>query len=413
MSREFASKGRVVFVEESRVIPSPAGDGRVRIGAVVRYDGDFIPEEYWFDFPADLANEVDRSGSPWLALLSPLASKWGEDLTIDAPVDRILLEGVHENLRLWKAWEPERTVPGIHAPVNCDTTANGDRCTASFFSGGVDSFFTVLYHDAHPDTHARIDELITVWGFDIGVDRTDDIQYGRSRLNEVAEQLGRPRFDVWTNLRATRFGSVEWGRHTHGAALAAVGHFLSRRYRRIFIASSYSLANFHPWGSTPITDPNFSSSGLQFTHDGAGFERLEKVGYISTNQTALDYVHSCWRSGTYHNCSACASCLRTMMAFAIHGALSNCKTFDVSQFSLEKLRNMKLPDEDVVNDCRVIYLKKLPDTADPAIRDALLCTINANTRYFRRLRWFERWERARYFGWLFGLIKRNLILDKR
>ncbi|MDQ3242137.1 MAG: hypothetical protein M3Q09_00175, partial [Gemmatimonadota bacterium] len=68
-------------VRDIRLDSSPAGGDRVRLRADVKYaSGE--SEEYWFDVPQSRAEELSRTGNPWLACLLPLAATLGEPLAI-------------------------------------------------------------------------------------------------------------------------------------------------------------------------------------------------------------------------------------------------------------------------------------------------------------------------------------------
>jgi hypothetical protein len=403
-----------MFVEGTRIGPSPAGDGRVRYSTVVRFDDEKLaPEEYWFDFPEVCANDLRPSGNPWLALLAAAAGKLNEPLRLADPVDPLLLEGMHENLRVWRGWYPAMSDVQIEAPIIPRPIPKIGGRVVSFFSGGVDSFFTVLYRNSGKSQLAQVDELITVWGFDVPLDKTQVIAESRANLDAAATQLQRPRLDVWTNIRATRLNDIDWGNYIHGGALAAVGLCLESRYRQCLIASSYSTNNLQPWGSHAVTDPNFSTLNLRFVHDGAAFERLQKIGLLKDHPVALDHLRTCWRSTTSKNCSECESCLRTMMAFACFGALEHCRTYDVSKFSVEKIRTMRAKDEVTIRDFEMIYLRVMPPETPPEIREALEYAIAQNRRYYARLRWLERMEHKPWIGWIFGIAKRNFVMDKK
>src|SRR5688500_13900760 len=132
-------------VRDVRIEDSPLAPGRARLRADVRYEtGNVASEEYWFDVPATYAAELASSGNPWLACLLPLVAHTGERLRLPLPVDRALLANAERLMRIWQAWYPDVTVAPVEAePAEQPADGRAVRA-ASFFSGGVDSFFTVL-----------------------------------------------------------------------------------------------------------------------------------------------------------------------------------------------------------------------------------------------------------------------------
>src|SRR5262249_13651716 len=138
------------------------------------------PQTVWFDVPAQYANELSVSGNPWLVSLLPIAAQRGESIAIDLPVDRTLVENTREHLRIWQSWgwPPSAGAIQIDADVRDASlfpVQSPPTRTVVPFSGGVDSFFTVLSHDAgtYPERDYAIDDLLFAWGFDIRLNRQD------------------------------------------------------------------------------------------------------------------------------------------------------------------------------------------------------------------------------------------------
>src|SRR5687768_3787749 len=249
-------------VRDIRIEESPLAPGRARLQADVRYDTGSVPsEEYWFDVPGTHAAELSTSGNPWLACLLPLAARTGERLRVPLPVDRALLENAERLMRIWQAWYPELAVASIEADaIECPPGARPTR-VAAFFSGGVDSFFTAVRRRdvAPPSERAPIDDLITVWGFDVSLDRGDAFARLRDRHQVIARELGKQLIDVATNLRSTRWSAAPWSILAHGAGLASVALSLECRFHTVYVAGSGSYRTVRPWGSHAVTDPLFSS----------------------------------------------------------------------------------------------------------------------------------------------------------
>ena len=111
-----------------------------RLSGFVRYD-DGAVDEYWFEYPALF--EISESGNPWLAALLPMAATIGEDLSISLPVDKRLLDGANDILRFWNAFDVGTSIIKINAAGGLETPDLRPEATASFFSTGVDAFYTV------------------------------------------------------------------------------------------------------------------------------------------------------------------------------------------------------------------------------------------------------------------------------
>lgn len=330
-------------VRDVRVEDSPLGAGRVRLRAEVRYTtGAVASEEYWFDVPRAHASELSTSGNPWMATLLPLAAHTGETLRLSLPVDQPLLENAGQLMRIWQTWYPEVSVVPIEADVASGAGDSRPPRAAAFFSGGIDSFFTVLRCRpvAPPAGRAPIDDLITVWGFDIPLAQRDAFARLRERHEEVAAELGKPLIDVATNLRTTRWSRAQWSYLAHGPGFAGVALAFERRFHTVYLAGSGSYRDFHPWASHPITDPLFSTWRTSIVFDAAEYLRTDKIERIAQSPTALRNLRVCFETQTDENCGVCGKCQRTMLVLALCGALERCATFPRTAIDLRQIARM-------------------------------------------------------------------------
>ena len=193
-------------------------------------------QRVWFRTDADLTPTADAALA---AALMP-AMRHGGTLTVDAPISPRLLRGQWELQGLQRAWsrtwefgDPVLQEVEVHAPerdVGADVHGRG---VGAFFSGGVDSWWTVL---ANPD----VTHLVFVRGFDLGPEKHDLADAVDARLHEVADALGLPLVTVDTNLR----GSPT--RSSAGRACMAVPR---RRWR----SCSPRCSSACSWPAIPIT----------------------------------------------------------------------------------------------------------------------------------------------------------------
>jgi hypothetical protein len=312
---------------------------RARLVGRVRYDApEAREEELWFEVPHQLAGDLATSGTPWLAALLPLAVTLNEPLRIALPVDARVRAGAHELMDLWCCWYPQLRAISITAPASAGAAGSGPR-TAAFFSGGLDSLFTLLRtrDDVGP---ARVDDLLTVVGFDVALDRAEAGRRMHARSGEVAAALHRTSVPVTTNLRQTRWRVVDWEYLGCGAALAAVALALEPRYGAVLVGSSGGYRDLHVYGSHPLVEPLFSSTTLQLLHDGAAFTRVEKMRFITQHDIALRSLHVCWRSGTDENCGACKKCYRAMLMLELLGVRERCTTFHSAALDVSRVGRM-------------------------------------------------------------------------
>jgi hypothetical protein len=380
---------------------------RVRLVGEVSYDNKNHPlEEYWFEVPAKYASWLSLSGNAWLACLLPLACTLGETLRICAPVDRTLFENVHELMRVWKFWYPELSIVSIEAPVMDDARPQTGAKTAAFFSGGVDSFFTVLWHSDAAGSYKQpaIEELIDVWGLDVRLNKPDAYRGMRDSLGKAASELGKELIDVATNLRTTLWRSVDYGLVSHNCALAAVAHCLEKRYSKTLIASSHGYKNPFPWGSHPLTDPLLSSGRLRIVHDGASFTRVQKTERIARSEIALKSLRVCHKFGSERNCGTCNKCYRTLITLEILGVRDHCSTFPKEGFDFKRIEKIYSPTE---NDR--FFLREVQAFAIERERHEIAAAIERSFQYSvwleRRLplaKTIDRWLKSAPFFWRWG-----------
>ena len=302
--------------------------GRVRLcGEIVYDDRRSARDQYWFEFPEPYADSISESGNPWLAALLPLAARLNEPLRLCRPVDGVLVANASRLTEIWRQWYPELGVVAIEADEQKNDAAPVPSKTAALFSGGVDSFFTVIRNAETTDRsrYPSIDWLISVWGFDVRL--ADDYARLRSRRALAARELGKEFIDVKTNVRETRSRQASWGHIAHGCFLASVGLALERSIGTLYIAATHSTSSVVPWGSHPETDPLLSTRRMRVIHDGADAGRSAKTEYIARSPVAMRSLHVCFRSRSMENCCRCRKCLLTMMTLELCGALATCEAF--------------------------------------------------------------------------------------
>ncbi len=206
--------------------------------------------------------------------------------------------------------------------------APGPQRSASFFSGGVDSFYTYLKHKTDPVKADRIDCFILVNGFDI--DRRNTQLWDRTLKNikSIATADEVELIVVRSNIQGLVEPTLLWD-YAHGGCLAAVGLFLRGAFHQIYIPSTHSVAEQIPWGSNLALDGHWSTGSTTFVHDGTEATRITKViSQIAQSPLALEHLRVCFANerGAY-NCGQCDKCLRTMINLYVAGALETSSTF--------------------------------------------------------------------------------------
>ncbi|MEO5617240.1 MAG: hypothetical protein ABIS67_05685 [Candidatus Eisenbacteria bacterium] len=274
----------------------------------------------WFE-SADA--ELAPSPEAFAGLLLLPALQQQAKVVVDSRLDPVWLDGTAKLPAIYNGWWGYTGAwpyeyAGSSPPA--ETRAAG---AAACFTGGVDSFYTLL------SGGERFDTLVHVHGYDIPLEDHARIQSFERSFREVAARTGKLAILLRTNLREHPiFASVNWER-THGAALAAAGLILSPRIQSLVVPSSYRYLHLRPWGSHPETDPLWSTSRTSIVHDDATFSREEKTRRIVDEPMVWEHLRVCWENRVpTGNCSACHKCVRTMAAIAAYGRLAEFTVFD-------------------------------------------------------------------------------------
>jgi hypothetical protein len=330
-------------ISNVRAFDSPAGQQLLRLAADVSYgDRPGAGEVLWFDVPKTMQDKVTTSADPWLAALLPLAGKIGEDIDIDGAVDSTFYECTLTLLEWWRFWFPEFKIVSVHPQSLVSESSSATLATAQFFSGGVDSFFTLLRH-MDDSRSPRVDNLLIGWGFDIPLSDETSFKRVTDSLEHVARELGCNLVPFSTNFRETRLRELPWGEVAHGNAMAAVALLLQPAYRRVLIPSTDGYREKGPWGSHATTDQLYSTSGTRIIHDGAAFTRFEKIKCVAASDAALSALRVCWRLQSDENCGGCEKCLRTMIALELAGVLGKASTFGHATLETDRIRRIYCP----------------------------------------------------------------------
>jgi len=241
---------------------------------------------------------------PYMKLAQPISQP--------AKADAQFLSSIDQIQDIFTTWDSGFSrIPIKVVPVK--DNHESENGVGTFFTGGVDSFYTLLKN------FDEITHLIYVHGYE-----NHEIT---SEIDKIAEKFNKKVIEVETNLRDFSDPIVEWGLYI-GSALATIGHLLKPVIGKIFIPSSQTYCNLFPSGSHPLVDPLWSSSNLKFIHDGSEATRIDKVALIADHEKALNSLRVCWKyleSGD--NCGKCEKCIRTMINLKAINALDRCQTF--------------------------------------------------------------------------------------
>ena len=328
--RKRAFTGMMDDIEVDRPQYQRQGDAE-QLSASIR-DGDIEYDVYFKTTDGPIGAGVE----PFLAVALLPAMRLGRRLHVAGPVSPLLLISLPHLQRRFTEPDPRLQMIDVVAEAANPAPPPLGRRTGAFFSGGVDSFFTLL------ERHHEISDLVFVSGFDIDQASRELHQVTLEMTQRVAQGTGKRLVHVETNLRHFGDRYVDWAEHLHGPALAAVAHLLSPQIQRMLIPGEY-LGGTRVMGSRLDLDPLWSTERVQIVRQGGDVTRLQKLGRIGRHPVVRRCLRVCWenRDGRY-NCSTCSKCLRSMAGLRAHGLLDEVETFELP-LDLRALSRVKLP----------------------------------------------------------------------
>jgi hypothetical protein len=255
-----------------------------------------------------------------LALLP--AMRLGLDLVLHRPLSPEFAANIDRFMEIFSGWFQDFKRTSLVGERTLSERPRKAQRIGTFFTGGVDSFYTLLLHES------EITDLVYVHGFDVSLDDSIRRKTVSDMIRDVAQTLNKRFVEVETNARRLLKGHTEWGRHAHGAALACIANVISAEFTKMYIPSSFHHGALFPWGSHPDMDPLLAKPGMCIVHDGCDKHRTEKIEYISRSRVAMDHMRVCYSNveGMY-NCGRCEKCLRTMITLFALNKLEECRTF--------------------------------------------------------------------------------------
>ena len=300
-------------------------------GSLYRAVSDFDGQPVWFE-TEDIEFDPSAEAFGTLWLIPCILSK--RNLRIEKPVCKTWYENAHQLMNiLCDRWGTEKIK--ITAETR-PTQIAAQEAAAVCFSGGVDSFYTLMKSGSPK-------YLLCAEPFDLPSSFTETFKVGRQRLERVAEAVGSIPITIRSNIHEHPSFKIHKFLDTHFAILACMGHLLAPHIGSVLVSSSHHKDDPDVDAVHWLLDPLHSSKLMQVCHTHADTTRRSKVAELADWPLARENLFVCFnKQGANRNCSRCEKCVRTMLDLHILGKLESFQIFDLSRPLWEAMDQVKL-----------------------------------------------------------------------
>ena len=347
--------------------------------------------EVFFETDRQHADAVQANPDAFLAGAFVPAMRHGEQrIAIEGSACPVLADNLRTAALVLRSWYgPSHTCPRLE-PEQWETRMPVSPPRAGLFlSGGIDSVSMLrVNRRCYPRRHpASFRDAFFVYGFDMagirGVDREGLYREGLDRLAPVAREAELDLIPVRTNVRHLDDNYAFHRLEFTSAILAAVSLAFSGRISSVSLASSICPETLVPYGTHPVLDPLFSSSALQFRHEGLGLHRLQKARDVVEWPTALENLRVCFNHPIPEgevNCGLCDKCMRSALEIvAAGGDLSHVQTLPFDDLTASDVKKGATIDDPH----NYLFMLDLPAPLREAGREDLARALESSLRLCR------------------------------
>lgn len=347
--------------------------------------------ELWFELSGGpTIPPSEMIAAAFVAACFPAAGWLEEDIWTEAPVDADLLLRIPVLARGFARLQHRSRTIEIHA-APARTEPNPGRVVGASFSGGADSFYTLMTNQ-NCGGLTPVQALVTGLGFDPPHNNYELQDQVLERLKRVSRELGLRHFAIRTNFRLFFDPFADPSRVTQGTCLVAFAFLLANDIHTYLIPASAPIDRLYRWSSHALLDGAWMSGHVRTESDGWDIHRNDKVLQIANWPLALESLRVCAAGSVVNNCGRCEKCLRTMALLEIAHRADQAPTFP-RRLDAESIRNLR------IKQIRRLYwweeIRKLA-LPDPSLtwlvsgidRVAFTCRLHAPRRRLRN--WIRR-----------------------
>ncbi len=279
-------------------------------------------------FPRELDSFIAGTADAFVPMLLVPCLEKGEPLEIVPPISQQLASRVPRIMDVLLSLFPNFRRINVQLNVRKEPGHPSGAAVASLFSGGVDSFYTLLKGFAPgADPDLRPTHLFFMRGLEQPLDQSSGADATLDIVRGIAQQTGIGLLWGETNVRLL-FG-LNYELYYHASALIGSALALSRGMKRLLVPSTFAYGQLIPWGSHPLLDELWSIESMEVIHHGAEARRVDKISMLARDhRSVFRHLRVCLKNQAGPgNCGRCQKCARTMMALEVVGALAGAPTF--------------------------------------------------------------------------------------
>jgi hypothetical protein len=261
---------------------------------------------------------------PFLCNILPVVWIFDGEVILE-DIDKDFFESIEEFKQGFITMYPELSFKGRVTPTKVtDNRQEESYQTATFFSGGVDAYNTLITHiEENPI-------LVTLWGADISFEDQAGWNLVDHYIGSIASNNKLDYISIKTSFRRflnegalseyviLRTGNNWWYGFQHGIGI--IGHAAPAAYqakiKTVYIASSLTREDNSTCASDPSIDNFVKFCSSQVIHDGFEYSRQDKVNriceYTIKAKTPVQ-LRVCWESEGGSNCCHCEKCHLTIL----------------------------------------------------------------------------------------------------
>lgn len=290
--------------------------------------------DVFFEVDKKFKDFIAKDASTFIAASLGISMVKNENLYIHDSVSEHLMKNTNEIMKQIISWGHEFNSIEVLANF-LKKDLNRPKGVGSFFSGGVDSFYT-FYRNKK-----KIKYLIFVHGFDIDV---NDLKFYKSierNIMKIAKKEKVKLIKVKTNIRETFEQYFDWNL-SHEFAIGSVALFLRHGFKEIFASCGLPNKNTDHHYMTPELDSLWSTENMKLNHYGCDADKTSKLRFLSNYKLVMENLRVCWvNKKKQYNCCECEKCFRNMLSLYVSDSLEKCKTFKKG-LDLYKLKNTRI-----------------------------------------------------------------------